>query len=496
MSTNKIVVAAGGEEYEWYKFDIKNLRFGTPENKKMPETSKLKGTYVTIKIEYNYGTPESPSWRPFKINAPKQHGPYGVSKFQKSDDDEASASTGATASSGSSSSASGAAASSNGKVEFTYSLSSPIDFNNAEQERLAEIMHELYVLLAIYLSDENVANLAGVAPICIPGFMPDQPPVMGNWEHFALAKRAITAKRPIGSIAYPLKFSKIKGTKQNDLNSPLKMSGEVKFDGDFASKFTNCPRPGEDPISILPAILTSNKFDHITMYNISSVYIGSTISIQKKVSTSILTSRPIPKQGNNVSFQGSAYKRLQQEKTDEELTEINDVLTEMMAASMQKKDGGETVTEAPKTSTDAAIQPTSHQQLPSTPGPSMNNHDAIRAMMSDPSSSSQAQFQFTPMPAPPVMQQPQFQPPTQPQSQYQYAPMPAVPEVPAQPLAQPPTQYQYAPMPAVPEVPAQPSAQPPAQFQFTPVPTVPQPFLQAQPSPNDQQYLYQVPVGN
>lgn len=460
-SGGKIIVAPGGEEYGWEKFDIRNVRFGAPENKKYPEGAPIKGTYVLMRIEYNYGTPETPSWRPFKLNAPRQHSPFGVSAFKK---EETEGGEGATP-----------AKNTNSKAKMNYTLYSPIDVKNSEHERLTEILHEIYVLLAIYFSDEVAAGAAGTSPVTIPGFPFDDPPRLGNWEQFALAKRYITARRPIGSITYPLKFSKIKGTNQIDFNSPLRMAGNVSFDGEYTTKFTNCPPKGQDPINILPAIITSSKFDHITMYNISSVFVGSKgSSLQIRVATSVLTSRPLPRQSSNVSHQGSTYAALQEEQTEEELREVNDYLAEMMAKSLEEAGGEPAPVETP--------QIPSTSQAMSTPQISYisqdNNHDTIRSLMNN------GQVQYTPLPQPSssFMPQPpvQFVPSTP--VQQQEMPQPPVQFTPSTPVATPVQQYAEMPQPPVQqyEIPQQPPIQfaPQITPQFNTNFSVPQPVFQ------------------
>lgn len=467
-SSDKLIIAPGGEEYGWEKFDIKNVRFGAPENKKYPEGAPIKGTYVLMKIEYNYGTPETPAWRPLKINAPRQHSPFGVSAFKK---EESEGDEGAAPST--------PAKNTTAKAKMNYTLYSPIDFKNQEQERFAEIIHEIYVLLAIHFSDEVVAGSAGASPVNIPSFSYDDPPRMGNWDQFALAKRQITARRPIGSITYPLKFSKIKNTNQIDFTSPLRMSGNVSFDGDYTTKFTNCPPKGEEPINILPAIITSSKFDHVTMYNISSVFVGSKgASIQIRVATSILTSRPVPRQSSNVSHQGSTYARLQEEQTDEELREVNDYLAEMMAKSLEEAGGMPSQVETSEPSTS---QSTNAPQI--TYVSQDNNHDTIRSLMNN----NQVQYNPLPQPSSSFMPQPPIQfvastpvatPVATPVQQYTEMPQPPVQFTPPTPVATPVQQYTEMPQPPVQQY--EMPQQPPIQFVSQPTPqfntgfTVPQ----------------------
>lgn len=486
LAVNTIEVAKGGEEYEWYNFNIRNIRFGKPESK----TSEATGLpYSSVKIEYNYAKEgESPKWKPFKINAPRQRATYGVSAFEEKEGDNKDKP--------------GAAPRQPKKITYdkdgnvvkpppNYSLASPIDFTNPEQDRFADIIHEVYVLLAIYLSLDEIYEKTGVV-VNLP-WNSETPIEFGNWDHFAKIKREISPKRPVGGIFYPLKFGKIKGTTQNDYNTPLKMTAGVKFvkEGEkgFSSKFTDCPpKDSERKPTVIPLdILSSNSFDHITMYDLSSAYIGSQASIQKKVLTSIMASRPVPLGGNNISFQGSAYKRLQAEQTDDEVNDVNDAIAALMLKSMGKTAEAAAAAEpAPATSSTStpAPAPQAQPQLtyqPPAPANYDNNHEAIRAMMmagmTQPAQQAPApapvqQVQQAPMELPP--QPAAFAPP-----QFQYVP-PAQPPMAQPTMEMPPPPMSFAapqlgyPVPGVTNVPTFQVPAEPQAFTFQPVPTAAQ----------------------
>ena len=64
-------------EYSWEYFNEKNLRFEEPVRKDIPKEFGS-GSYYNIEISYNYGTPDAPNYKKFKLEGPVEHAPYGV----------------------------------------------------------------------------------------------------------------------------------------------------------------------------------------------------------------------------------------------------------------------------------------------------------------------------------------------------------------------------------------------------------------------------------